>query len=117
MLSPASVPSCSWSVESSIAWAMTLAVPGEPVTRRIEPAPADRHRDVGEDPPQPLVGDPARRRAGDVLGRDVAWPVVAGDLDEPELGDVAADRRLGDGEAAPRQALGELLLAADRLGA
>ena len=70
MLSPASVPSCSWSVESSIAWAMTLAVPGEPVDEDHEPAPADRHRDVGEDPAQSLVGDP-RWRGRDVLGRDV----------------------------------------------
>ncbi len=37
MLSPASVPSCSWSVDSSIAWAMTLAVPGVPVRTRISP--------------------------------------------------------------------------------
>ena len=42
MLSPASVPSCSVSEDSSIAWAMTLAVPGEPVRTRIRPLRATR---------------------------------------------------------------------------
>src|SRR6476660_1731315 len=37
VLSPASVPSCSRRLDSSIAWAMTLAVPGVPVSTRISP--------------------------------------------------------------------------------
>ena len=39
---------------------------------------------------------------------------VAGDLDQPELGDVARDRRLGRAEAALAERGGELLLGADR---
>ena len=78
MLSPASVPSCSCRVDSSIAWAMTLAVPGEPVTSEDQPAPPDRDRDVGEDPPEALVGRcGAAGRGGDVLGRDVDVAVAA----------------------------------------
>ncbi len=40
--------------------------------------------------------------------------IAAGDLDQAELGDVAADRGLGDGEAAVAEDLGQLVLAADR---
>ena len=40
-------------------------------------------------------------------------PVVAHDLDQAELGDVATDRGLGHREAALGEALGDGLLAAD----
>ena len=36
-MSPASVPSCSVSDESSMAWAIVEAVPGEPMTRSVSP--------------------------------------------------------------------------------
>src|SRR6185369_7039196 len=42
VLSPATVPTCSSSGDSSMAWAMTLAVPGEPVRTRIRPLRATR---------------------------------------------------------------------------
>ena len=82
MLSPASVPSCSVSDESSIAWATTLAVPGVPVRTRIKPlrptvtGTSDRIRR------EPLVRgrDDGRRR--EVLGRDVDVAVAPRDLDE-----------------------------------
>ena len=37
VLSPATVPTWSVSVDSSMAWAMALAVPGCPVSTRISP--------------------------------------------------------------------------------
>ena len=112
VLSPASVPSCSSRVDSSMAWAIVEAVPGRADQEQDQPAPADRDRDVGEDPPEAVVGP--RRPDGEVLRRDVDVAVAARDLDQAELGDVARDRRLGDRVAAPAELLGELALAADR---
>ena len=101
VLSPARVPSCSVSDESSIAWAIVDAVPGEPMSEQDQPAPADRHRDVGEDPAELVVGP--RRADGEVLRRDVDVAVAARDLDQAELGDVARDGRLGHDVAAPAE--------------
>src|SRR4029079_14901221 len=42
VLSPASVPSCSRRLDSSMAWAMTLAVPGVPVSTSVRALPAMR---------------------------------------------------------------------------
>ena len=114
VLSPARVPSCSWSVDSSMAWAITLAVPGVPVSTRISPL---RPTVTGMSPrirgaaarPTPAV--PAGR---DGLRRDVDVPVGARRLEQPELGDVARDGGLGDGEALLGERVDELALAADR---
>ena len=113
VLSPATVPTCSVRVDSSIAWPMTLAVPGWPVRTRIRPLRPTRHGDVGEDPPQPLVGRRTGARA-ERLRVHVDRVVAAHDLGQTELGDVAAHGRLGHVEAERRQLGDELALAADR---
>ena len=80
-------------------------------------APADRHRDVGEDAPQALVRGRPRAPspfAARSLGREVDVAVGARRLEQAELGDVAADRRLGDVEALLDEGVDELALAADR---
>ena len=69
-------------------------------------------RQVGEQLAQPVLAgrlglDQARRQG---VGRRA----LARDLDEAELGDVAADRRLGRPEASLAQRGGELLLGPDR---
>src|SRR5436190_2827944 len=88
-------------------------------------APADRDRDVGEDPAEPLVGARRagrrlRRRSGarirdERLGRDVGVALRARDLDQPEIGDIATDGRLRDREPQVVQPVDEVALAADRL--
>src|SRR6185312_10428153 len=55
----------------------------------------------------------ARRERGRVRGRCIDVPVVAHDLDQAELRDVATHRRLGHREATLGEALRERLLAAD----
>jgi len=113
VLSRRAFPPGSVSEDSSRAWAMMLAVPGDPTTSRVSPlrpigrgcrrgsAGAARRTAAAGRPPPP----PRRRRRGR----------SPRDLDEPELGDVTADRRLGHREAALDEALGKLLLAGDRL--
>ena len=80
VLSPASVPSCSCRVDSSIAWATTLAVPGVPVRTRMSPlrptvtgtsARIRRRRSSA------MPAAAARSAAADVLGRDVDVAVGA----------------------------------------
>ena len=72
VLSPASVPSCSRSVDSSMAWAMTLAVPGVPVSTRISPLRPIVTGMSAEDPLEPLVGPGAAPTAVPrPSGRDV----------------------------------------------
>ncbi len=115
VLSPASVPSCSVRLDSSMAWATTLAVPGVPVRTRMRPLRPT------------LIGTSARMRrsrssdAGrggatraHVLRRDVHVAVGAGRLEQPELGDVAADGGLGDIEPLLGQRIHEFPLAPDR---
>ena len=112
MLSPASVPSCSVRGDSSIAWAIDEAVPGVPIRTRMSPLRPTVTGMSASEPAEPLVRgrDPDR----EVLRRDVDVALAARDLDQAELGDVAAHGGLGHGEAAPAELLGELVLAADR---
>src|SRR4051794_2108118 len=92
--------------------------PGRPGDEQDQAAAADRDRDVGEDPAEPLV---ARRRRidGGRVGRaeglreHVDAAAAAMGLHEAELAEVAADGRLGDGESALVEAVDELLLAGD----
>ena len=103
MLSPASVPSCSRRLDSSIAWAMTLAVPGVPVSTRMSPLrpmvtgmSARMRRSRSSEAAAAVAREPAP------IGRDVDVAVGAGRLDQAELGDVARDGRLGHLEALGR---------------
>ena len=52
-------------LDSSMAWAMTLAVPGVPVSTSVSPLRPTVIGDVGEDPLEPVV-----RRDGAVRRRD-----------------------------------------------
>ena len=115
VLSPASVPSCSCRVDSSMAWAMTLAVPGVPIRSRMSPLRPTRDRDVGEDPAQALVG--RRRRVGaarSLRRRRRRGRRRAGTLTRPSSAMSRDDGRLGHLEALRAQRVGELALAADR---
>ena len=87
--------------------------PGRAGEDEDQAAPPDRHRDVGEDPAEPLVGRGSPRAGEGLAGDDVDVAVAAHDLDQAELRDVAAHRRLGHREAARPQLLGELFLAGD----
>ena len=107
-----------------MAWATTLAVPGVPIRTRVSPLRPTVTGTSVEDAPQAGI---ARRRQGDApagvravrRGRrrppgDVGVAVGARRLEQAELGDVAADRGLGDVEALLGERVDELALAADR---
>ena len=88
---------------------------GRPGQHQGQAAPADRDGDVGEDALEPDI----RRNGAPVVdattaGGNVDVAVGAGRLDQPELGDVARDGRLGHGEALRAEGVDDLALAADR---
>ena len=113
VLSPARVPSCSCSVDSSIACAITLAVPGVPVSTRISPlrpivtGMSLRIRWSRSFEATVAVGTRSSRRHVDVA-------VGARRLHQPEVRDVARHRGLRDREALLGQRVHQLALAAHR---
>ena len=77
-----------------------------------QPGLVDLDREVGQELAEAVL---ARRLGLDEARRKgVGGGPLAGDLDQPELGDVAGDRRLGRPEAPLAEARGELLLGPDR---
>ena len=115
VLSPARVPSCSSIVEFVDGLGEHAGRARRADQQQDEAAAADAHGDVADDPAEMLVAGRWSGRNGEVGRRDVDVAIAARDLDEAELGDVAADRRLRHGIAAVAQLLDELVLAADRL--
>ena len=110
--SPAIEPTTSGQRARSSAAASGCADPGSVFITSIVPASRISTGMSRSSRPHPLL-------AGGVglaeAGRDrVGLHAVAGRLDQAQLGDVAADRRLGRAEAALAEGGGELLLGADR---
>src|SRR5438552_13004178 len=100
-------------VEARLVDALRNAVGGARRARQYEDeaASADRDRGVGQDATQSIIDDRPRRQ---VLRRDVYMAAAAGHLDQAQLGDVAADRSLGDHQSTCGELADELGLALER---
>ncbi len=112
MSSPAIEPTTSGqrarSSEAAIAW----ADPGRVTSTSSEPGFADLDRQVAEEAAQAVLA--GRVGVGEARRQGVDADPIAVDLDQLQLGDVAADRRLRRPEAAVAERGGELLLGPDR---
>ena len=110
--SPAIEPATSGQRARSRAAAMACAEPGS--VRRTSSNPASWISSGRSDRSLRRRSSPDVSASIEARRQGVRRRALARDLDQPELGDVAADRRLGRPEAALAEGGGELLLGPDR---